>query len=285
MKQVFTKYGAAILLIVGSVNYTAKANYDREYGNESCCFRSYECSCIPLYCGAWDIQIQGGVDPIKWRNSSSGTIIDCTLISPMVDLPLGSFKSLFKTPWVIGGQIGYHWSDDVRLYVEFNYAQASAKSFVAPTLAAGQSFFCIGDFGKYKVFDAYFGARYYTCRYWCERIAFFIGAQIGLAHHKGSRGDLVTQVFGGAITPIAPAVDVLLSNTVVSGGANFGFDVCICGNWSFVVTGEVLASCGPRFNGNLVVPANTVTPATNILGARIGSELRFPVTAGVRYSF
>lgn len=285
MKQIFAKCGVGLLLIVGSMHQSLKADYERGYADEGCCLRSYECSCNPLYCGAWDLQIQTGVAPIKWRHRTASSIVDCTLLSPLQDLPLGSFKSFFKTPWVVGGQIGHHWSENVRVYVEFNYAQAKAKSFAAPVLAPGQSFFCIGDFDKYKVFDAYVGARNYTNRCWCDRIAFFLGAQVGLAHHKGSRGDLVTQVFGADVTALIPQADVLVSNTVVSGGANFGLDVCICGNWSFVVTGEVLASCGPRFNQNLIIPVNTVTAATNILGASIGSEMRFPVTAGVRYSF
>lgn len=285
MKQSSTKYGLFYLLILGSVNQYAKANYEgQNYSDQNCCFRSYECSCNPLYCGAWDLQIQAGVNPIKWRNRRDGSILDCTLISPLLDLPLGSFRSLFRLPWVVGGQIGYHWDDNVRVYAEFNYTQAKAKSLVPPTLTVGQSYFGIGSVDKYKIFDAYVGARYYTSRCLCDRIAFFLGAQVGLTHHKRSRGELITLVFGGAVTPLAP-VDVLLSNTVVSGGANFGFDVCICGNWSFVVTGEVIASCGPRFNQNLVVPVNAVTPSTNIFGGAVGTELRFPVTAGVRYSF
>ena len=74
------------------------------------------------------------------------------------------------------------------------------------------------------------------------------------------------------------------SNTVVSGGANFGFDVCFCGNWSFVVTGEVVASCGPRSGGIIPTVATGLTN-TNLVVGNVQTELRFPVTAAVRYSF
>lgn len=286
MKSIYAKCGAGLLLLLGSIHQSIQANeYESGYSRDGCCFRSYECSCNPLYCGAWDLQVQAGVAPIKWRHLAAGSLVDCSFAAPLFELPLGSFKSLFRTPWVVGGQIGYHWSENSRVYFEFNYVQAKSKSFAPPALTAGQSFFCIGDMGKYKVFDAYIGARYYTNRCWCDRVAFFIGGQVGLAHHTGSRADLVAQIFGGAVTTLITDANISVSNTVVSGGANFGFDVCICGNWSFVVTGEVLASCGPRFNNNLIIPVNTVTSATNILGGSIGTELRFPITAGIRYSF
>jgi Outer membrane protein beta-barrel domain len=253
-----------------------QAHYD-DYASESrdCCFSScYECGCNPLYCGAWDLQIQAGVNPITWRNRGNIISVECIEAAPDLEIaPIEKFSFYFKTPWIVGGQIGYHWSDNARVYLEFNYSQAKSKDQLVPFV----------NLTKYKIFDAYVGARYYWDR-WCDRVAFFLGAKVGLTHHKGVDTDLAVDI-GGTITVLTPGFSYFSSNNVVSGGADFGFDVCFCGNWSFVVTGSVLASCGPRFNANVVFPANQVTNVTNILQSGVGTELRFPVTAGIRYSF
>ncbi|CAN5200599.1 hypothetical protein BH09DEP1_BH09DEP1_2780 [soil metagenome] len=261
-----------------------QANHN-DYANESrdCCFSScYECGCNPLYCGAWDLQIQGGVNPITWRNRGDLLAVNCGLDVPVVNNgQLLKFKHFYKTPWIVGGQIGYHWSDNVRAYVEFNYSQAKARTVdVAATVPDIVLEFT--TLGKYKVFDAYVGTRYY-CDRWCDRVAFFLGAKVGLTHHKSDSSNLTIQT-PNVNPPVIIATDavVFASNTVVSGGADFGFDVCFCGNWSLVITGSVLASCGPR---NTQVLTTVNTPVSNLFLAGIGSELRFPVTAGVRYSF
>jgi hypothetical protein len=259
-----------------------QASYD-DYANESrgCCFSScYECGCNPLYCGAWDLQIQAGVNPIKWRHRGNLFVNDCTNspANPFVVLgQIRSFNDFFKTPWIVGGQIGHHWSDNARVYVEFNYSQAKAKTSIliapgATTLAT--------TFDKYKIFDAYVGARYYWDR-WCDRVAFFLGGKVGLTHHKSLDG-AYTAVDG---TVILGTFRTFESSTVVSGGADFGFDVCFCGNWSFVVTGSVIASCGPASNPNTILLSPSVPEQSLLLVGQIGTELRFPVTAGIRYSF
>ena len=273
-----------LVALLACTTGAVQAHYD-DYASESrdCCFSScYECGCNPLYCGAWDLQIQAGVNPIKWRNRGFVTLVECPTTTAVVTTgEIPKFNDGFKTPWIVGGQIGYHWSDNVRAYLEFNYSQAKVKSFVAP-----DALFVLArtENAKYKLFDAYVGVRYYWDR-WCDRVAFFLGAKVGLTHHKGINGDLIAGDVGGPIVILTPDLQVFSSNNVVSGGADFGFDVCFCGNWSFVVTGSVLASCGPRFASNIVIPANQIVAASNILTGGVGTELRFPVTAGIRYSF
>lgn len=276
-----------LVVLLACCTGAVQANYENEYMGESrgCCMSScYECGCNPLYCGAWDLQIDGGVNPIIWHKRGNLYALDCTSGTPLTFTEIPKFNHVYKTPWIVGGQVGYHWSDNVRVYVEFNYSQARAKRLEIPTLVAGAVFTGIVDQGKYKIFDAYVGARYYWDR-WCDRVAFFLGAKVGLTHHKGIHGDLSAEAFGGVLTTLLADQSLAHSNNVVSGGADFGFDVCFCGNWSFVVTGTVIASCGPRFNSDIVIPTNIITPVTNLLYGGIGTELRFPVTAGIRYSF
>jgi hypothetical protein len=264
-----------------------QANHNEyDYASESrgCCFSScYECGCNPLYCGAWDLQIQAGVNPIKWRNRGNVLSNNCegSLLNPIfVAGSLYNFKHYYKTPWIVGGQVGYHWTDNVRAYVEFNYSQAKAKGDAVPfflTTAGTDSIF-VSSLTKYKVFDAYVGARYYWDR-WCDRVAFFLGAKVGLTHHKSIDA---TFFFTDVADVVVPA---FASNNVVSGGADFGLDICFCGNWSFVVTGSVLASCAPSAVGSPVTVVSAAPENTQFVVFGVGTELRFPVTAGIRYSF
>ncbi len=275
------KYMVAVLLMCSGFTYA-----DREYMSESrdCCMSScYECGCNPLYCGAWDLQIQGGVDPITWRNRDPMLGFECvdsvaTAITIFTEMP--KFNQLFKTPWTVGGQIGYHWSDNARVYVEFDYAQANGKSNV---LTPAGTFTSINFYpNKYKLFEAYAGARYYWDR-WCDRVSFFLGGKIGLTHHQK-----ITTGTNFVSDPAIAFPDGYLlyrSNTLVSGGADFGFDICFCGNWSFVIAGAVIVSAGPSVSNPLILLTPEVAGLNLLALGGIGNELRFPVTAGIRYSF
>lgn len=249
-----------------------------------CCFgRSYECGCNPLYCGAFDLQIQGGVDPILWRDRNNFFAVSCTTVGFAELLEFPKFNKLFKTPWTVGGQIGYAWSDNTRVYLEFDYVQTTGKKNASFTgLLPTQS--VTTSIHKYRLFEFYAGARYYFDR-WCDRVSLFLGGKIGLVHHRKTTFDF-SLISSGKVPVTFPFTGVNLagSNTIVSGGANVGIDICICGNWSFVITGEVVASCGPAISNNIVTTAVGL-PLTNIVGGAVDSELRFPVTAAVRYSF
>jgi hypothetical protein len=293
MKKLLTAKSLSLLMLLSLFSGKAEAgrNYEDGYVSESrdCCFSScYECGCNPLYCGAWDLQIQAGVQPITWRNRGDVLGVSCaaSATTPVIALfETPKFKTLHKTPWVVGGQIGYHWSDNVRAYVEFNYSQAKAKDAVAITTAGVPTLLVDLTLSKYKVFDAYVGTRYYWDR-WCDRVAFFLGAKVGLTHHKSQDVLIAASITTPAALSTSFTFPAFNSNNVVSGGADFGLDVCFCGNWSFVITGAVLASCGPR--AARVHVADITAPVlgiTDIVVGGIGSELRFPVTAGIRYSF
>jgi len=301
MKKLLTAKYLSLFMLLSLLGGKVEAGHheDDDYVSESrggCCFgNQYECGCNPLYCGAFDIQIQGGVDPIIWTNRSNSPIygINClgtggaTALTVLYD-KTPKFSKLFKTPWIVGGQVGYAMSDNTRLYVEFNYSQANGKhdiniptDFVSTVVGAIPVTF---NFHKYKVFDAYVGARYYWDR-WCDRVSFFLGGKVGLAHHQRIRSDISFNSATALTTPTFADQEVFSRNTIISGGANFGIDICICGNWSFVITGEVVANCPPRGFGNVAFPATTLGFTNIIFGSPAGTELRFPVTAAVRYSF
>ena len=124
MKRLYGKFLAALFLIAGSSGVPLHANesYYQDCCRPSCC---YECSCNPLYCGAWDVQLQAGVEPIRWSNRGNFSLIQCAgvqaanPINVLFELP--QFNHFYKVPWTVGGQFGYHHSDNVRLYVEVDY--------------------------------------------------------------------------------------------------------------------------------------------------------------------
>ena len=274
--------------------------------NDDCCQSScYECGCNPLYCGAWSLQVQGGVAPIVWRHRGELDLVSCASndVNPIFALSseLPKFNKLFRVPWIVGGKVGYDFTDNVEVYVEFNYLQAKHKDVANATFPILNVAGPITRFAfhKYKLFDAYVGARYYWDR-WCDRVAFFLGGQVGLTSHRSTKADITLNGSPVVLVPAVGSADCpraatttnarnhfFAHNTVISGGANLGFDVCFCGNWSLVVTGEIIASCGPKTHTTstfaALLPAPTL--ASNLIVGCFGTELRFPVTAGLRYTF
>lgn len=289
MKNLTAKY-LSLIMLASLLGSNAQANRDDGYANGDCCPRQYECGCNPLYCGAWDLQVQGGVAPILWRNRGPIYAVNCSAVTatqgPVVTLfnTTSRFSKFFKTPWIVGGQVGYAMSDNSRVYVEFDYSQANGKNAVALTSdfsnPTGTLTF---TFDKYKLFEGYVGARYYWDR-WCDHLSFFFGGKVGFVHHKKQNVVLVAAFPTTATAVTFASQPFNNSSTRVSGGGHIGLDYCICGNWSLVLTGEVVATCGPRGLGAIHL-STAFAGFTDILTPSIGTELRFPVTLAVRYSF
>lgn len=258
---------------------------------QSCCRR--ECGCNPLFCGALDLQIQAGVMPITWQSRGVVDVLMCTgvpMTNPITHIfTFPKYSTLFRLPFVVGGQIGYAISDNMRVYLELNYGQGRSKT--TPTIAAATtpaSSFVFTSLSKYKVLDAYVGARYYWDR-WCDRFSFFFGGKVGLTHHYNTAftASSITAGVTTIVIPtgVTPATNLFLRHTVPSGGLNIGLDYCICGDWALAFTAELVASCGPKNNLNIILPTPLVNIGSNLLIGHIGTELRFPLTVALRYIF
>jgi hypothetical protein len=288
MKKFTAKY-LSLLMLASLLGGNAQASRDHYDNGGDCCPRQYECGCNPLYCGAWDLQIQAGVAPVIWRNRGPLFGINCanSTTSPVVTIfnTFPRFRKFFKIPWIVGGQIGYALSDNGRVYLEFDYTQANRKNAVA--IVTDSTIPSVGTltftFDKFKAFEGYVGARYYWDR-WCDALSFFLGGKIGFLRHKRQNFVLLAAFPSTAVATTFVTQPFNNRSTRVSGGANFGLDYCICGNWSLVLTGEVVATCGPRGVGPIHL-TSTVGGFTDLITPSIGTELRFPVTLGVRYSF
>ena len=268
-----------------------------------CCRPVYECGCNPLYCGAYSFQLHGGIVPLKWRKRGEVDLLSCTAnpTNPVFQLAahFPKFRSLYKLPWTFGGIVGYAWSDNVELYIEFNYLQASRKhdvgfAFDFPNVS-DQSL--VIRLAKYNLIDGYVGIRYYFDRF-CNWVSPFVGIKTGFTMHRTVNADLSVNGLPVELIPAA-GVDVCVPNasrannhffsssTVIAGGVNGGLDICFCGGWSFTITGEFVVSCGPRVRTASVFVTQLQPPtlATNLILGGLGSELRFPITFGIKKSF
>lgn len=245
------------------------------------------CSVSPLECGDYDVQFHVGVCPIRWNHADRERISSFApfVISPALILFRNAhFSNLYHLPWVIGAQAGYSWSDHTRIYFEVNYVQAKAKQDVpfitdsTPTLPAAITL------TKYKLFDAYIGGRYYSDRCWCDRVSFFFGGKIGFVRHRDVEFDLVLGSPAIVNQTVLLDVPVFDHQTNISGGINGGFDIC-CGNWSFVFSAEVVISKGPQLADDVLLSPPVSNIFTTVFFGKLGTELRFPITAGIRYTF
>lgn len=259
-----------------------------------CCPRQYECSLNPLYCDAWSAQIYTGVAPITWTKRDPVLFVSCDQINPLVTVSehFPRFSQLFKTPWIIGGILGYALHENTEIFLEANYLQAKAKHrdtgfvFTFPNTTDTIAF----TFERYRLVDAYVGVRYYSDRCWCNT-AWFLGAKVGFTHHNNTNGALVVNcsfLCDGFDTACdASSSAFLKSNNVLSGGLITGLDYCWCNNWSIILNFEIIASCAAStiaFSSFEQALPITLLPTNLVLGS-LGTELRFPITLGLKYSF
>ena len=250
-----------LLLLLLAITSTVSMQATYEMNGDSCCRSScYECSCEPLYCGSWGIQFDAGVRPIIWngrknffslQNANGGTGI-----TTLANLP--KYKSLYRVPWQVGGQISYAWGTNCNVFIEAHYAQAKRKHTYNAQLASSNLYISLS---RYKLVDGYVGARYYTDR-WCDRTSFFIGGKVGFIHHYNAQ--YISPLTGGCCCNFV-GQPFFKSNTTIAGGLNVGIDICYRGNWSFVVTGEVIASHGPKGIGSVVLAASD---SANLRGSK-----------------
>lgn len=239
------------------------------------------CEDGPLTCGAWSVQVKGGVAPTTFSDRDS-TILTIPALFPLptvISVGNGpSFSRQFNCPWTIGAELAWNASTHVQFFTEYAYQRASGKSRSFTSLGGITLSQNLDDFSSNGL---YLGARYYfsTCWDTCYgRIAPFTGFKAGVVWIDSVNYDL-------EIAGIDFGSDSYYRRrTTVSAGLQIGLDWNICENWSAVLTSEFVASGGLHGNRNKVVPANQ-TGVTNVSFGGTGTLLAFPVTLGVRYTF
>lgn len=267
--------------------------------------------CCTKSCRLFDVRIQAGAEPLIWRDRGGIFGENITINGAPADLLFSfqanettmiqgqcipKFSTFFKTPWVIGGQIGYTHRDCVRFFIEGNYAQAKAKSpcktrlpvFASTGAPAGTTLnFTLNN---YRFVDGYVGANYYI-GHLCD-VGIYICAKLGFIHHIKSTFSLTETIpldpseppFILNLVPPCPKTSFIKSNTSFAGGATLGIDYYLCDNLIIALAGEVIANRGPKTNCNIPVSIPGI-PTISISFGPIKTEIRFPIIAFLRYIF
>lgn len=339
---------ALSLLCVLPASLAAKHYDDHEYrdADESCCG-------TPLYCGGFNLEVHGGIAPILWNDrdcfllANSATATTTCNITQLTALGgFRNFDNLFQLPWDVGFRVGYGVTEKVEATFEFDYRQASVKgncgnnnscntnnnccytpSFTTTNMPSqlslcystsvttnGNTSFLFSCVTPYKAYAGHVGARWYTDRYWCDSVAFFLGIKVGFVVHK-SINATINQVNVNAVgtTTIATTpfpftcTPVYFKNTTISAGGLVGFDWCFWNRLSFVFQAEFLGQGPLRASHNIgaVVGSNSCstctscctttatcanlstaqTATTNLVGPNFNTEVVFPVLFGLKYYF
>jgi hypothetical protein len=80
-----------------------------------------------------------------------------------------------------------------------------------------------------------------------------------------------------------PSFNIFASNTSFSASGEVGVDICFNCDWSLMVAAEITAGWGPSCR-TVVLPVTELS-ALSINTAKIGAEILFPITFGLRYKF
>lgn len=306
MRHLFTyKHLVAFLVIIASATMLNGNDCNPCNGFERiCCF--FRALRPTFDCGSRNIQAHAGITPIVWMQRQNFKLVSCNIaantcfgqnLGPLeCFFKMPKFNELYKMPWTVGGKIGYSFDECYEVYVEGNYRQAKGKSCfqIRPNINTGtqiiNTIFKFNNMSKYSFFDVYLGARTYFDLCWCDPLTAFFGIQIGLAHHKHVKADInfvsTSNTCGAPLNQTC--VELFRKHTAFAGGANLGLEYCLRCGFSLVLTGEIIATCGPNGNPNVPVTELNVVPdisPSNFIVGGIGTEILFPVTLGVKYNF
>ena len=285
-------------LLLSFGNSIAKEYY--ESSNTTYADNCYDCG-NPLNPCAFSLELRAGVVPTHWNKRGCIATVGCLGITPtsttspitlMTEIP--EFKHQFKLPWTVGLHADYNLSEHIAVGLEFNYMHAREKcfSFATPLPVATAPLTVTVSFkNPLKAYSGYLSNRYYFDRCW-DSLGFFVGFKVGFEHMRSisaiangnSPAITGTPIVAAAFTfPCFVAYD---RSTVVSGGIHAGFDWCLFNGLSLVFTAEVVGSGAPRTNTVVdIAPGLSALRTRAVLLGNIGSQIHFPVTFGLKYTF
>ncbi len=318
MKQI--KLASLALLLVSTSSLFGNAcQFDY-----SSCNKVRKCTKNTLYPDGFNIRLQSGLSPIIWKNrgcmsflstaATSPCSTNCTTgcnancVSPffiesfscksdcaetaITGIKIPKFNELFRTPWTIGATLGYAVNTHHEVVLQFNYVQAPKRHeyFAANvTNPAAVPVLLHINLTKYENASAYFGYRYNFDRMRCfprdflGDMAWFLGIKAGLLHHFGVRGFVESSFTSMVESSTTPSFNIFKSSTSFSATGEVGVDICLNCDWSLMIAAEIVAGWGPSCH-NVVIPVTELS-SLSINTAKIGAEILFPVTFGLRYKF
>ena len=269
------------------VSAQASANWGDNCCQPVCCPPTICCENGPLSCGAFGVQVKGGVTPSFFSDKGHNTVTNPLLIPPVFTLGrTANFDKFFDTPWQVGAELQWNASTNVQFFAEYVYENAKGRrhTFDVGTLAIAH---------RYKDLQSnsfYLGARYYFSSIWNSdcgtmSLAPFVGFKGGLVWYHNNNH------FNDSLTDLLPVGVIAVSNSkknnrvAMSAGAQIGADLSINQNWGVVLTVEVVGT--EDFGGIKYVTFNPAVTGgiTNGTFGDHGKIISVPVTLGVRYTF
>jgi len=330
MKNFTTAKALALSLLCALPAAMSAKHYEHEYrDDESCCG-------TPLYPCGFSVEVHGGIAPTLWNkrdcfllaNTQNST--DAAQLTALGSLP--KFSNLYKLPWDAGFRLGYGATEKIEVTFEFDYRQAKGKfgssdncntcttacdvlnlCYTTSVASQGQTNYLFYGLSKYQAYAGHVGARWYTERYFCDSVSFFLGIKVGFVHHKEITTNLSQTVVVSGVTTTTGSpypflgVPFYYTNTTISAGGLVGFDYCFWNRFSFVFQAEFLGqgplrpsrdigttgcdsscnvgcdtSCGTESCVNL---STAQTAKSNIVGVNFDTEVVFPILFGLKYYF
>lgn len=236
------------------------------------------CPCEgPLNECHWRIGVRGGVDPTWYTDKTKNLLIGETGTNGVVATSrVPDFDEQFKTPWTVGGHIGYSFSDHIELFIDGEYTQGGSDTYKSTF----DPFEISQEFTAYKNWSMYFGARYYFCSWdLCGKcVSPFIGGKLGFRNYKSVdfKEELV-----GPVDITFGSREFYENHTVPSLGGQIGLELfcnrCFSINImaEFVYSGQ-LRSVYQLTNGGVGVQTVSIGDT--------GPLFDIPITIGINYS-
>lgn len=257
----------------------------------------------PLRCGAFSIQVKGGVAPGLYthRTHTFGVapLLWCSNPGAGANQVFnGCVATTSPTPSLVGEPlICTNGALDIpNVVVDFGKLAKFNKTSHVPYIVGGEVGYNVSESGQvfleamyrhgnskvntftgpnnllvtedftttdHKQITGFIGARYFWGRFWCDIFSPFVGFKFGVQHTRK-----FNCVVGFNKTLAIDTLLYFLKNTTPAGGLQVGFDACLWRGLSFVFTAEVVASGPRRNNCNYVVSSQAAaklfgTAATN----------------------
>lgn len=280
MKSLFSQSLLLTALVCTAASLYAVREYEHErhYRPE----REERENCSSCVSWLWEnvgFEVKGGVAPIVWVDRGNALCTPDCVNNTATEV--NQFLHLFKVPWTVGAELQWSMGDCSRTYLDFQYRQAKGKDAClnVPVLYLPGFVNVTARFDKYQTYSLYLGGdRFFFNDWLCENLSAFAGIEVGFTHERNLNVNLFATDESGYTSS-----NCYKKRNVLSGGGRFGVDynnVCNCLTVNLTV--EILGQAGPRF-GSLEVPTSSL--GTVVLLNGVTTEVIFPITLGLRYSF
>lgn len=233
--------------------------------------------------GTVSFTVTGSVAPTWYLTRTKNTFIEQTLLGGLCNIykkRIWEFEDQYRLPWCVGAELAYLTCNRIEFFAQGEYVTASRKTVRQQTACFHH---LRAKFNTYESGAGYLGIRIYSCSFWCNRFAGFLGGKIGLLYRAPIKGHFCFKEFvpstGQKISSHRNAIS-FKQGWVASGGFQCGLNYHVCYGWAFQLKVEALLSGCWETRG-----FKPCFPAPEVILGQTGPILSIPVTFGIRRSF